>query len=643
MVRSHLSPSDGADSELTERLARAATLGDIDPSTAGFELSRGIDVARLKDHYDTGFSTDTLEDHAAVLSQSGEEGGTARAQSVVSNAERHSKAGVAPSTYIGSYSALLDQLIEDAFAGLEGETAKKAREQLQSGLSAALVDMQLGVDEFAGEGSSGQAASRIGLAQTLEALPFPAFLIGDKNTVLAYNEGICSLLSLGEGHREFLGADCRETIAAATYTDGSRHHTLADKVAENPMDGAQHWDIERIDDDYGHSDVIVYQDRSVTKDQDGNETHIEFLAIPMFDEGGELEAVLELVWDRSQEVIHKRALEGLITEVAETLQQIGDGELRARAEFADEHDVLESDLLALTGEINEMAANFQEIITEVDRTTSDLAGSIDQTTDRANRIDDRAQKQASSLENAAEEMSDVSAAMEEVAATSSEVAEAADTALDEAKSGMEAGSDAQDVTGDVLETSDSLVETVEELDEYVEEIGTVVEVIDEVADQTNMLALNANIEAARAGKEGEGFAVVAEEVKSLATETQEHTDEIATRVEQIQDQTETTVAEVETSHQRMQAVAAEITEIIDALEAFSEEIQRAADGIRQVSDANDSQASAVETVAAEIDDIRDRSIQVADAVDDIVAETERQEEIVYELSNHVQELSSEQE
>ncbi len=562
------------------------------------------------------------------------EGSAQRTERVRAVAADQQTAAVPVTEFLGSYTAAFDELLDDAFGNLSGPEARDAKQRLRTGFEQIMTDAQAGAGVYAEE--SGSVESE----RLLEALPFPAFLLDGEGTVVTYNDGLRSLLNLGDGHREFVGEDNRETIAAATYTDDSRHYSLADKVVENPHDGDEHWDIERVGNEYDHTTNVVYRDRSVTKDQSGTETHIEFLAMPLFD-GGDLTGVLELVWDRSEEVLRERSMANLITEVTETLDQIGQGDLAARAEFTDDHDVVDEELLALTTAINEMAESFQAITEEVEETATQLAESVETTAALADRIDERAGQQADSLDTAAAEMNEISTAVDDVASTAGDVAEAAESALTAVEEGLSAGEDARAVASDVRETSAELVETVEELAGSADDIETVVEVIDEVADQTSMLALNANIEAARAGGDGDGagFAVVADEVKTLATETQDHTEAIADRIAEIQSQTASTVTAAESTDEQMETVAESLEEVIDALEQFSTQVETVAEGINQVSAANDDQTETMGQVATEIDDIRDRAVDVAEAVEDIAAETDTQREVVTELSDRVETLS----
>ncbi|MEF8872412.1 MAG: methyl-accepting chemotaxis protein [Haloarculaceae archaeon] len=645
-----------ADIDGASRLSRARDIVGLDSDAnrqsavrdADGSAELGLRVPDFATVYPVPVPNGTASKHARNLSKLLERDLTPkRANRVASTAREHAAADVPPSSYVGSYMPAFERLVEDAFETVEaGGDPQDAKADLLASFRTAMVDMQVGVDEFADTDSvvaleDDEYSETATMEEVLDSIPYPTFLIDDEHTLLEYNVGINRLLGFDDDHREFLGGDNRETIAAATYSDGSRHNSLVDKVAENPRDAEDHWGIENVTDEYSeYTDKLVYEDTSVTKADDGSETHIGFLAVPLFDDDGDLKAIFELVEDRSEEVLHQREVGELVTEVTDTLHQIGDGNLAARADYADDHGVIEPELLELTTDVNEMAESFEQLVEQVDEKADELTRSIKRATSSAHEINEQVDEQNDSLESVANEMEDFSATMEEVAASSNEVASAAERALEEAGSGVEAGEDARDVTGEVMQISDRLVETVEELDDYMDEIGEVAEVISDVADQTNMLALNANIEAARAGEAGSGFAVVADEVKQLATETQEHTEEIASRIETIQGQATETVDEVERSHDRIQDAEEEIGTALDSLWTISDKVEEAADGIHEVADANDEQAATVEEVMATIDDVRESAHDVSSTTEEIVHEAEKQESAVFELSDRVQELST---
>jgi len=202
------------------------------------------------------------------------------------------------------------------------------------------------------------------------------------------------------------------------------------------------------------------------------------------------------------------------------------------------HDVIGE----IVRSVNQMTDNLRTMIGQISDTSSQLSESTgllqtvtDDTTHRVTH------QQA--------ETEQVAAAMNQMAATVQEVARNAGRAADVAK---DADRDAQDGREVVTQTIDAITnlagevekasETIRQLEADSNNIGVVLDVIRGIAEQTNLLALNAAIEAARAGEQGRGFAVVADEVRTLASRTSQSTQEIQTIIEQLQGRAQTRVS-----------------------------------------------------------------------------------------------------
>jgi len=354
------------------------------------------------------------------------------------------------------------------------------------------------------------------------------------------------------------------------------------------------------------------------------------------------ERLAELEGQREEVADAKAESEALATHLetrakdfAGTMDAAAEGDLTVRLDTdADDPEALESiattfnrTLDALETTISDVEA-FADAVGETGETVTasanEVATAAAETSDSVDEISAGTESQHEQLAEIAGEMETMSATVEEVAATTDEVAATSDEAAGLSEDGRTAAQDAVDDLHQIEERAYETAEAVEYLESGMEEVGTILETISQIADQTNLLALNASIEAARAGEEGDGFAVVAEEVKSLAEETSEAAGEIEALIDDLRDRTDESVTEMGTICQEITNGVATVESAEEALETIDRRIQEANDGVQEITDAMDAQASSVTDVTAAVEDLESISQETADNAGTVAAAAEEQ-------------------
>ncbi len=269
---------------------------------------------------------------------------------------------------------------------------------------------------------------------------------------------------------------------------------------------------------------------------------------------------------------------------ATTVEKIGDGDLTQKVGIASDADTLGKAINSMVDHLNSMVKN-------VLNNSQKLSSSSDELSDVCNRLaasSEEISAQSSTIAGATEEISvntqNVTGSVSEI---SSSMQGAASATEEMSASIAEIGTNAEEgtrVTQDALEKAGAATQAITALDQAAQEISEVTKVIGDISGQTKLLALNATIEAARAGEAGKGFAVVAGEVKELARQTSDATDNIAVRINEVQAGTEKAVQ-----------IIAEVTEIVGQVNdssslittSVSEQVSVAHEIAAAVSQAND--------------------------------------------------------
>lgn len=279
----------------------------------------------------------------------------------------------------------------------------------------------------------------------------------------------------------------------------------------------------------------------------------------------------------------------------------GEGDLTARLDISRKDEIGE-----LSKWFNTFMEKLQAIIGEIagnsdilNTSAANLSGLSNQMSIGAGNMSQKSNTVAAASEEMSTNMNSVSAAMEQTATNVNLVAasiEEMTSTINEIAQNSEKG---RVISNDAVSKVKSASDRVGELGQDALEINKVTETITEISEQTNLLALNATIEAARAGESGKGFAVVANEIKELARQTADATQEIKEKIDSIQNSTSGTVTEIE----QITKVINEVNDIVASIAASVEEqsvtareiannISQASGGIQEVNE-NVSQSSAV--------------------------------------------------
>ncbi|MBS7660702.1 HAMP domain-containing protein [Pseudomonas lalucatii] len=292
-------------------------------------------------------------------------------------------------------------------------------------------------------------------------------------------------------------------------------------------------------------------------------------------------------------------------------QQIAEGDLSVRIEVQrrDEVGQLLTAMQGMSDNLREMVGRLQGGVTQISASAQSLSASTEQTRQGVNG-------QKEETDQVATAMSEMTATVHEVARNAEAAAASTAQADRRVSSGVEVVRQTLTRIGELASAVETTTQSIERLSQDTQNIDSVLDVIKNVAEQTNLLALNAAIEAARAGEQGRGFAVVADEVRALARRTQQSTAEIEGLIATLREGARRSVTDMRQSGALVEQVVQDANQTEGALAAIAEAVTQIFEMNQQIAAAAEEQTAVAEEINRSVTSIRDIADLSAAAMDE---------------------------
>ncbi len=317
-----------------------------------------------------------------------------------------------------------------------------------------------------------------------------------------------------------------------------------------------------------------------------------------------------------------RQLGGEPAEVSRIAQGIADGNLALP---------LQQGQSGIYGAMSIMATDLRRVMEIISRSSQEVSTA-------AIELNANAQQAASATHEVVEQASTVATASEEMASTSSDIARNCHHAAESSALASSTAKTGAEIVRNTLENMQTISEkvrrsatVVEQLGARSDQIGAIVATIEDIADQTNLLALNAAIEAARAGEQGRGFAVVADEVRALAERTTKATREIGEMIKSVQNETKSAVGIMNEGVQDMQRGTQEAGQSGEAIAGILIQIDQVTTQINQIATAAEEQTATTHEITMNIQQISDVVTHSARGAEEISLAAQQLQRLSVEL------------
>jgi methyl-accepting chemotaxis protein len=320
-----------------------------------------------------------------------------------------------------------------------------------------------------------------------------------------------------------------------------------------------------------------------------------------------------------------------VRELAKTAAKLAEGELTARVDWESTDELGD-----LGRSFNQMASEFSSLISQVRQSADKVASAATAQASTAEKVSAISGNQTSQAGIAASALENLNLAVKDIAQKIIDVVSSANNASTMADEGQQVVNRAVLGIQQVALTVKESAQLMAALGLRSDQIGQIVKVIKDIAEQTNLLALNAAIEAARAGEQGRGFAVVADEVRKLAERTATATAEISEMISAIQSETGEAVSTMEKGSNEVSDGVALANQAGQSLQNINNSVKRVVEMIEQISEATRSQSETTNEVTKRVEHIAEMAKENTSSVD----ETTQASRELQKLSGHLQQVVS---
>lgn len=314
-------------------------------------------------------------------------------------------------------------------------------------------------------------------------------------------------------------------------------------------------------------------------------------------------------------------------EVAALVQRIADGDLNVKIDTDYPNSMI--------GSVRAMVSRLQQIILDVRSAADELGVASSELNTTASENNRRLRQQSSDTTQMAAAINEMAASVSEVAGHAGHAAEATKKVDKEVESGNVKVNATAEAIMNLSKTLELASQTVEKVSDDSGNIEKITDVISAIAEQTNLLALNAAIEAARAGEHGRGFAVVADEVRSLATRTQESTSEISNMIVRLQEGSGKAADIMNTSRELAQKTVDQTQEARSALASIRDEVMAINDMNTQIAQTSSEQERVAEDMNLNITRVHEATMESAAGSEQVAQSSERLAQLSKKLTTKV--------